>query len=79
MRASADPAMSRPGGGGGGGGSGAEGMPANAMPKWKRDHAAFQAALKAGRQVSRAQVIYSSMGSPEFVYGSSSSSSRPIT
>ena len=37
----------------GGGGSGG-GMPANNMPKWKRDHAAFQAAVKAGRDLKSA-------------------------
>jgi hypothetical protein len=54
-------------GGGGGGGSSAPparraagggtdtSMPAKKLPKWKRDHAAFQAALKAGRQVKAAQ------------------------
>ena len=30
-------------------------MPANKMPKWKRDHQAFQAAVRAGRQVKEAQ------------------------
>ena len=34
--------------------AGSSDMPANKMPKWKRDHAAFQAAVKAGRQVQQA-------------------------
>ena len=30
-------------------------MPANKMPKWKRDHANFQAAIRSGRAVKEAQ------------------------
>ena len=62
-RAGAGDRAARHGGSGGSGealrpgGSTHEGasMPANRMPKWKRDHAAFQAALKAGRQLKAAQ------------------------
>ena len=50
------------GGGGGGEGSGrastassANGMPANKIPKWKRDQMAFENAIKEGRKVKYAQ------------------------
>ena len=33
---------------------GTNAMPANKMPKWKRDHQAFQQALQANRQISQA-------------------------
>ena len=45
---------STPGGGGGGGG-GDGGMPANKLPKWKRDSLAFKDAMRAGRQLKAAQ------------------------
>lgn len=30
-------------------------MPANKLPKWKRDHMAFQAAINSGKQISDAE------------------------
>lgn len=40
-------------------------MPANRLPKWKRDHMAFQAAVNAGRQITAAQAAGRPLPPPE--------------
>ena len=61
---SGSPSAAHGGGGGGYGGGGGRSqgagpseasMPANKMPKWKRDHAAFQAAVSQGRRLKAAE------------------------